>query len=384
MIYRLFLLAGITALACTGRAVAGDSLSVTFGGYVKDLQSVSYAPEPNSLAGSGLLHNRLRLLVTHPSGFGLRLEARSRLWYGEQVRQIPGAGALLSDDPGYADLTWLWADDTALVGVTALDRALFSYAGGAWTVTAGRQRINWGINTVWNPNDIFNASNFLDFDYEERPGADAVRVQANLSGRTSVEAAYSPSRNADSSTAALLFRFNRWQYDVQLLAGIANDDAVAGCGWAGNIGEAGFKGELSLFRSRQEGHATSFTGSVTADYALSGGWLLSGSVLYVEHPEKGVLALSKLQASSITAKNLMPFKWSWYAGLMRSFTPLITGSLAVIYSPDEHSTILFPTLGYDLGQNFDLSLTMQTYFSDTQGEYAMQGNSLYLVLRWSF
>ena len=40
-----------------------------------------------------------------------------------------------------------------------------------------RQRINWGQTLVWNPNDIFNAYSYFDFDYIERPGSDAIRLQ---------------------------------------------------------------------------------------------------------------------------------------------------------------------------------------------------------------
>ena len=52
------------------------------------------------------------------------------------------------------------------------------------------------MNLVWNPNDLFNAFSFVDFDYEERPGSDALRIQkytgyfhANIVGlRDDVEA----------------------------------------------------------------------------------------------------------------------------------------------------------------------------------------------------
>ena len=57
------------------------------------------------------------------------------------------------------------------------DRLFIEWNKEKWNIRIGRQRINWGINLAFNPNDIFNAYNFLDFDYEERPGVDAARVQ---------------------------------------------------------------------------------------------------------------------------------------------------------------------------------------------------------------
>ena len=54
---------------------------------------------------------------------------------------------------------------------------IYDYRDNKINFRIGRQRINWGTTTIWNPNDIFNAYNFLDFDYEERPGMDGGKFQ---------------------------------------------------------------------------------------------------------------------------------------------------------------------------------------------------------------
>ena len=133
------------------------------------------------------------------------------------------------------------------VAHSVIDRMLIQYSDEKWDITIGRQRINWGINNIWNPNDIFNAYNFLDFDYEERPGNDAVRIQRNLKNSSALELAYKSGKNKDKHTAAFLYKLNKWKYDFQFLSGIYQTDYVLGGGWAGNIKEAGFKGEMSYF-----------------------------------------------------------------------------------------------------------------------------------------
>ena len=50
---------------------------------------------------------------------------------------------------------------------TMLDRAWIDYTRGKLQLRLGRQRINWGTNLVWNPNDVFNTFSYFDFDYEE-------------------------------------------------------------------------------------------------------------------------------------------------------------------------------------------------------------------------
>ena len=97
-----------------------------------------------------------------------------------------------------------------------IDRASAEYNGGKWDITLGRQRINWGINTVWTPNDIFNTFNYFDFDYEEeRPGSDAARVQYAFTPSSTIELAVSPGKPANQNIGAVMYRFNKWNYDFQ-------------------------------------------------------------------------------------------------------------------------------------------------------------------------
>ena len=54
----------------------------------------------------------------------------------------------------------LEASNTNWAAQTIMDRLYFDIYLGDWEISVGRQRINWGISTFWNSNDIFNAFNF--------------------------------------------------------------------------------------------------------------------------------------------------------------------------------------------------------------------------------
>ncbi|MCG8318265.1 MAG: hypothetical protein MI921_02070 [Cytophagales bacterium] len=60
-----------------------------------------------------------------------------------------------------------------------------AYKDGLWRKgcyqVIGKHRINWGKSYVWNPNDVFNAYSFFDFDYEERRGTDALLIKYTTS-----------------------------------------------------------------------------------------------------------------------------------------------------------------------------------------------------------
>jgi len=129
------------------------------------------------------------------------------------------------------------------------DRLNLNYSYGNWDITLGRQRINWGINTVWNPNDLFNSQNFLDTDYEEKPGSDALRIQYTTGETSSLEIAFHPDKEfkMKQSVLAAIYKFNFRSFDFQILAARYLQDYSMGMGWAGNIKNAGFKGEINYF-----------------------------------------------------------------------------------------------------------------------------------------
>jgi hypothetical protein len=263
---------------------------------------------------------------------------------------------------------------------------MLQYVNDNWDIRIGRQRINWGLNTVWNPNDLFNASNFLDFDYEERPGNDAVRVQYYLQNSASAEVAIKPGKNKDETIAAFLYRFNAARYDYQVLAGVFNADYVIGGGWAGHIRKAGFKGEISYFHPVDHPDDTSSTVSlsVMVDQTFKGDWYLSASFLYNSRPSGIPVAGSDIYATSLSAKNLYPFKYTFYTGAMKSLSPITSLGMSVIYSPTFNSLLFFPSFSWNVANNFDVATFLQSSISKHKGHFSAQGHAFYLRTKWSF
>jgi hypothetical protein len=359
---------------------------IEFGGYVKDLQTVSFGGVGDSLTSSNLIHNRLNLKFNISSGISARLEIRNRIFYGEQIAQIPGFGEIINQYPGYINLSKLWVNDSNFVIQSVVDRMLIQYSSDKWDIKIGRQRINWGVNNVWNPNDIFNAYNFLDFDYEERPGNDAIRVQHFVKGNSTIEFAYKPGKEKDQTIAAGLYKFNTSKYDIQLLGGVFNTDIVVGGGWAGSIKDAGFKGEITYFHPKKE-FTDSFgvvTASAMLDYTFKNSWYTIFSFLFNSDPSSTFNTNFKFVNFNVTAKNLFPFRYSFYTGVSKQFTPVTSMNVAMIYSPTNNTLILFPFFTWNAARNLDLDLTIQSFFATQQGSYQSQGTTVFLRGRWSF
>jgi hypothetical protein len=355
-------------------------------GYVKDLQSLTIPGSSDTITSSNLIHNRINFKYRFSENLTARVEIRNRLFYGEQIGQSPGFGEIINQYPGYFNLSRLWLNRDNLIIQSVIDRMLLRYSTEGWDVILGRQRINWGINNIWNPNDLFNAYNFLDFDYEERPGTDGIRIQHFLKDNSALEIAFKPGRRRDQTIGAAIYRFNRAKYDFQLLTGLFNADCVAGAGWAGNIKDAGFKGEICYFRSNNRHFEKSdvVNASCMWDYTFKNEWYAIFSFLFNSEPKNSSEGAYGMNNFNISAKNLFPFRYSFYGAVSKSFTPINTLNASIVYSPTHHTLIIFPTFSWNVANNFDLDLTLQSFFSKEEKTYKSQAMTFYLRGRWSF
>lgn len=357
---------------------------VFFSGYIKNLHEFSFVDSLEELQWTKLLHNRLNFKYLPLDAITFRIELRNRVFYGDNVKNIFGFSEFISYDNGIVDLSWNLIEDENLLFNTAIDRVLINYNKGDWDITLGRQRVNWGMNLIWNPNDIFNTYNILDFDYEERPGSDAVRVQYYFGDFSKIEFTAKKGRHKNDYTVAAMYKFNKWSYDIQVITGVYRKDWVIGAGWAGNLKNTGFKGEVSYFVPYETyiNLENVLSTSVSIDYAFKKGLYLNGSILYnsyVNEDLNGSLALAYI---NLSPKNLMPFKYSGFLQFAKEFTPIFKGSFSTIYSPTNHSVIFMPNLDYSIAPNWELNFTGQSFFEFENPKTL--GNSLFFRLRWSF
>lgn len=355
-------------------------------GYIKDIQSTNFTQKIDSNSSANLIHSRLNFKFNIEPKFSGRLEIRNRIFYGEQIKQTPDFGKSINQYNELFKLSHLWINEKSIVAHSVIDRFLVQYSDKNWTIIIGRQRINWGINTVWNPNDIFNAYNFLDFDYEERPGNDAVRIQRNFKNNSSLELAYKPSEKKNEYTAAALYKLNKWKYDFQFLGGIYQTDFVLGTGFAGNIKEAGFKGEMNYFRPKTNSLDTSETVSISimADQTFKNDWYISFATLYNSNPSNIFIIDGSIYNSNLSAKMLFPFRYNFQATFLKTISPISSLKLSFIYSPENKNLILFPTFVWNVATNFDLDFTVQSFFSEQLDSYKNFGTGIFIRSRWSF
>ncbi|MDZ7808197.1 MAG: hypothetical protein U5K71_13935 [Gracilimonas sp.] len=93
-----------------------------FRGYVKELGVFSLSNDLGTVRFDNILHHRVESRFDLGEKFEIRADARTRLFNGWTVKNTPGYGDFLSNDPGYFDLSHTWIDSDNSVLNTAIDR----------------------------------------------------------------------------------------------------------------------------------------------------------------------------------------------------------------------------------------------------------------------
>lgn len=381
----MLILSALTSFAQDTLQVEQDSSKTQkfiISGYVKDLQTILFQDIRSEWTTANLIHNRINLKWFPSPSFTAALELRNRFFYGDMLTKFPGYNKTFETDRGILNLTKNVLDEKSFLFNMAIDRLWLQYTSEKLQIIAGRQRINWGQTFVWNPNDIFNTYSYFDFDYEEKPGSDAVRLQYFLNPTSVVELA-GKLDNQHKATVAGLYRFNRWNYDFQFLGGIADQqDFVIGTGWSGQLLKGGLRGEASYFIPREhlKDSTSVFLASVGYDYTLKNSLFLQLEALYNGNDRSAnILSLDQLNSSNINTKNLFLSGYSLFGSVSYPFTPLINGSLAGINNFKNKMFFVNPSITISLKENLELMLTSQVI--NFYGESILNQNLTFIFAR---
>ena len=98
----------------------------------------------------------------------------------------------------------------------------------------------------------------------------------------------------------------------------------------------------------------------------------------------GDFNLAEFYFMNVTPQNLSLTRWSLLAQLSYPITPLLQGTFATMYSPNDNSWFVGPSAEYSLTESLYLSFYMQYFTSDTPIDQGGQGCFLYWRFKWSF
>jgi len=360
---------------------------ISFSGYLRYMNSSSVINSDSTIKDN-LIHNRLRIKLDLNSRFNAVVEMRNRAFFGQATKINPNLGNILNNDMGELDLSFVPYDQKELVIHSIFDRAYIKYSSDKWELRIGRQRINWGVNLAWNPNDLFNAYSLIDFDYQERLGVDALRLQYYIGEMSTIELSAQPGMSIDESIFAGLWKFNLNGSDFQFLFGNYYEDVAIGFGLATNIKNAGVTIESTYFNPKNnsktsEGLSTSFS----VDYSTKSGIYFNSSFLFNSLGSTKKSTDNNLFGSFLTdisAKRLMPSKLTYFTQVSGNFTPAINGSMTIFHMKGEEMLLMMPSITYEIKENLDTMLLAQLIYNQIESNFNSMGVGIFLRCAYNF
>lgn len=397
------------AISISGFSQGDDIL---FNGYVKYLPSMVKYPQMSftipgypdldgQTLNDHLIHFRLNSKWFINEQFTGAMEFRVRGLYGDSPNKIPDyKDTYFTSDYEYSNLEiFLW-DQPKSIGHAQIDRLWLDYYKGNFQATLGRQRVAWGTSLVWNITDLFNPMDILDFDYEERPGNDAMRIQYYTGPVSRYEIVYKPGKSKRQTTIAGAWAYNLYDFDTFFLAGIKNSLWTVGGNWAGDIEGAGFRGEFLLTEALShktppddlifwpfpdsffDDKGPNFSMVLSADYTFANSFYIHSEGMYNSNGRTENAGIMAFQAMS--AGMLSPARWSLFQEFSYDVTPLIRGSLYGIINPDDKSHIIIPSVSWSVITNLDLMGIIYISKGEELTEFGSYGTAGYLRFKYSF
>ncbi|MHC1777030.1 MAG: hypothetical protein AB9834_16640 [Lentimicrobium sp.] len=358
--------------------------TITLAGYLTTMQSSTFDSLSGPFLNENLIHNRLNFKVYLNEKMTFAAEFRNRLFTGDMVKYGRPYAGLIGDDDGVVDMSWNIVEEQSFLLNTTIDRLWFDLHYDKIQLTAGRQRINWGQALVWNPNDIFNAYSYFDFDYIERPGSDAIRLQLFPSSTSAAEFALKAGHE-NEVTAAALYRFSLWNYDIQFLAGYMNSkDVVGGAGWSGSVGSMSFRGEGTWFIPKNDSAGNESTLLVTAglDRIFNDNSMAQVQMMYCNNPLE-LNNYGSFYSGSFSSKDLAFSEFTAFGQFTWAVTPLLNLTLAAMWFPDLDGYYAGPSVECSLAQNLGFSFIWQHFDAKIDGNRS-KINQVFLRLKYNF
>jgi opacity protein-like surface antigen len=348
-----------------------------FSGYFKDLASGSRSYFTQDAWGDNLDRLRLSYDGKYRDWFGLHVDYDNEFHAGNLIGLSDFETVRGRQSTEWLDLQRVIVNQRNAYWDTSLYRGYVSLHAEGVTLTAGRQRIGWGTAHFWSPMDMFNPISPLQIEPQERQGADAALLEFRSPGELRWSLVYAPQDGFRRSISAARLSRTIHNYDFDVVAARFGEDWTTGLDFAGQLGGAGLRGEVTYrWRHAVPGFTTVSNRNtlrmvVGSDYAFVNGLYVVGEYFYNQgqpdpQSDRDLDLVALLQYSN---EIFTLHRHFISVGASYPLTPLWKLETYVVTDLAGPSAVVLPRLSHNLAANADLNFGGQLFYSSRTGEF---------------
>ena len=80
----------------------------------------------------------------------------------------------------------------------------------------------------------------------------------------------------------------------------------------------------------------------------------------------------------------MPTRWNGLVTVSKNFSPILNGTVSVLYAPGMNLVFFLPGLKYNLSPNWDLDWVWQSFFASSENTWEARLHRMYVRLKLSY
>lgn len=248
---------------------------------------------------------------------------------------------------------------------------------------AGRQRVAWGTNKLWNPTDVLNPYQPVTVERDERRGVDALYGRAALGDLGQAELAWAPRDTWPEHSLIARVRGNREGWDGSLLFGKvagSTGSLIAGADFAGTVLDGTLHGEVAYFTP--EIRTPYWKAGLGYDYTFP-----NADALVVEwfHAGNGQVDARRYDFSALRAGREVSVARNYAGGsYTKEWHTLFKAEAVGVANADDASTFFYPSLSFNALADLWLSAAWQRFGGEPDTEFGRNPNQIVFTAQYWF
>lgn len=353
---------GLSILAQPDFQISGYALNMTIYQPATDLKIVKLDDQYFNLT-------RLRIKPSLNFGYNARIDLHyeiNSLYMNKSSFGIFDLNSV-SNRRQIVDLNWNVINNNNLITNHYIDRLSVRHEMNWGNVEIGRQRISGGTGRIWNPTDLFNPINPANFTKIEKDGADAISTMIYLGNFTDLNIVYNPTDDFNQSNYGFRFRTNYAQYDFSFVSGYFDKRIVAGLDFAGNLFDAGIRGEVIFSIANEDDKENFLKFILGADYQFSSELY---AVVEYQFNGEGKTQKTDYELTRLTSGEILNLSRNYlHTGLSCQITPLLNFSLNNTFNFNDKSGFLGFSAYYSITSDLYILAGTQISYGNEFTEY---------------